>query len=29
MVLVEGGLLFAWTESGAVPRVQTALARLR
>ena len=29
MVLAEGGLLFAWTESGTVPRVRTALARLR
>ena len=29
MVLVDSGLLFAWTESGAVPRVQTALAGLR
>ena len=29
MVLADGGLLFAWTESGAVPRVRTALARLR
>jgi uncharacterized glyoxalase superfamily protein PhnB len=29
MALAEGGLLFAWTEPGAVPRVRTALARLR
>jgi hypothetical protein len=29
MVPTEGGLLFAWTESGAVPRVRTSLARLR
>jgi hypothetical protein len=29
MVLAEGGLLFAWSESGTVPRVRTALARLR
>ena len=29
MVLADGGLLFAWTESGTVPRVRTALARLR
>ena len=29
MVRAEGGLLFAWTESGDPPQVRTALARLR
>jgi hypothetical protein len=29
MVRADGGLVFAWTESGDPPRVQTAFARLR
>jgi hypothetical protein len=29
MVRTDGGLLFAWTESGDPPQVQTAFARLR
>ncbi len=29
MALAEGGLLFAWTQSGAEPRVRAAFARLR